>query len=167
MKKISKYFAGLLLSAMVLMSTSSAQETNPASAHSAEVNQARALLQVARKEILQDEIRFTEDEAANFWPLYEKYQATLQVVRDRYAEMLVDYINSYRAGTVTEARANRLVEDYLGIEAEILDIKKQFLGEFREILPARKAARFYQLENKMEVELQYQLSTIVPLIDPV
>ena len=161
------FLAVFLLSAMCVVGTSAAQDTAPASANNAAVSQARTLLQAGRKEILQQEIRFTDDEAAKFWPLYEQYQATLQVVRDRYAEMLVDYINSYRAGTVTEDRATRLVDDYLGIEAEILDIKKSFIGDFREILPARKAARFYQLENKMEVELQHQLSMIVPLIDPV
>lgn len=161
------FLAGLLLSLLGAAGPSAAQDAGAASANSAAVSQARSLLQAGRKEILQDEIRFTEEEAADFWPLYERYQATLQTVRDRYAEMLVDYINSYRAGTVTEARASRLVDDYLDIEADILDIKKRFVGDFREILPARKAARFYQLENKMEVDMQYQLSMIVPLIDPV
>jgi hypothetical protein len=48
-----------------------------------------------------------------------------------------------------------------------LKIKQKYLQDFREALPARKAARFYQLENKMDAELKSQLALIIPLIDPV
>ena len=88
-------------------------------------------------------------------------------VRDRFAEVLTSYSEAYRAGTVTEEQANRIVEDYLDIEGDVLRIKKDYLDDFRNVLPARKAARFYQIENKMEIELEYQLSLIVPLVDPV
>jgi hypothetical protein len=63
--------------------------------------------------------------------------------------------------------ANQVIDDYLQIQADILNIKKEYLTEFRNALPARKAARFYQLENKMDLGLESQLSMIVPLIDPV
>ena len=53
------------------------------------------------------------------------------------------------------------------IENDILKIKQKYLKGFRKALPARKAARFYQLENKMDAELKSQLALIVPLIDPV
>jgi hypothetical protein len=89
------------------------------------------------------------------------------VVNDRYADLLTNYLDAYRAGTVSEKMANKIVDDYLVIENEILQIKQKYLQDFRKALPARKAARFYQLENKMDAELQSQLALIIPLIDPV
>jgi hypothetical protein len=153
---------GLLVSGLAL-----AQESTAAANASAEVQNARALLNVAREEIINEEMRFSEDEAAAFWPVYERYRSDLQAVRDRFAEVLTSYSEAYRAGTVTEEQANRIVEDYLDIEGDVLRIKKDYLDDFRNVLPARKAARFYQIENKMEIELEYQLSLIVPLVDPV
>jgi hypothetical protein len=131
------------------------------------MQQARALLKAGREEIIREEIRFSDEESAAFWPVYERFQADLQIVRDRYAELLTAYLAAYRAGTVSEAMANQVIDDYLQIQTDILNIKKEYLADFRNALPARKAARFYQLENKMDLGLESQLSMIVPLIDPV
>ena len=128
---------------------------------------ARLLLQAGREEIIRDELRLSDEEAATFWPAYDAYQSDLMVVRNRYADLLGAYLEAYRAGTVTEEFAEQLIDDYLEMQGDILQIKKDHLENFRKALPALKAARFYQLENKMEAELEGQLALVVPLIDPV
>jgi hypothetical protein len=144
-----------------------AQESALVASASGEMNEARVLLRFGREDIVREEIRFSEDEAVAFWPLYDSYQAELLVVNDRYADLLTNYLDAYRAGVVSEEMANQIVDDYLEIENDILKIKQKYLQDFRKALPARKAARFYQLENKMDAELKSQLALIVPLIDPV
>jgi len=128
---------------------------------------ARALLQVGRIEIIKDELRFTEDEAAAFWPAYEEYQSDLMEVRNRYADLLTTYSDLYRAGTVSEEFAEKLIDDHLDIQEDLLNIKKKHLDTFRKALPTRKVTRFYQLENKIDAELAARVALVVPLIDPV
>lgn len=135
--------------------------------NNAELNQARALLKFGREDIVREEMRFSEAEADAFWPVYDRYEADLLVIRDRYAELVTGYTAAYRAGTVSEAQAEQIVDDYLDIQEQLLRVKRQYLDDFRQVLPARKAARFYQLENKMAVELEFQLAQVIPLIDPV
>ena len=144
-----------------------AQANGSVSNTASEMQQARSLLKAGREEIIREEIRLSDDESAAFWPVYERFQADLQIVRDRYAELLTAYLAAYRAGTVSEAMANQVIDDYLQIQADILNIKKEYLTEFRNALPARKAARFYQLAPPLDLGLESQLSMIVPLIDPV
>jgi hypothetical protein len=143
------------------------QGVAPESDSAASMDATRQLLQEGREDIIRDELRLTEDEAAAFWPTYQYYQRDLHPIRDRYTNLLREYIDSYRAGTVSEEFANQMVDDYLEIQTDIIDIKKKYIGDFRKALPARKATRFYQLENKMEAEVAAQLSLVVPLIDPV
>ncbi len=131
------------------------------------LSDARALLQVGRIEIIKDELRFTDDEAAAFWPVYDEYQSDLMEIRNRYADLLTTYSNSYRAGTVSEAFAEKMVDDYLDIQEDLLKIKRKYLDNFRDALPARKVTRFYQLENKIDADLEARLALVVPLIDPV
>jgi len=88
----------------------------------------------------------------------DRFQADMILVRDRYADLLTGYLTAYRAGTVSKQMA---------IQSDVLQIKRKHLKNFRKALPPRKAARFYQLENKMDPELESQLAAIVPLIDPV
>ena len=141
--------------------TDSGETTDPG------LTDARALLQVGRIEIIKDELRFTEEEAAAFWPVYEEYQSDLMDVRNRYADLLTTYSDLYRAGTVSEAFAEKLIDDYLDIQEDLLKIKRKYLDNFREVLPARKVTRFYQLENKIDADLAARVALVVPLIDPV
>lgn len=131
------------------------------------LQQARVLLKFGREDIVQEEMRFSESEAEAFWPVYDKYQADMMPVRDRYADLLTGYLTAYRAGTVSREMATQLTDDYLDIQSDVLRIKRKHLKDFRKALPPRKVARFYQLENKMDLELESQLAAIVPLIDPV
>lgn len=131
------------------------------------MHQARVLLKFGREDIVKQEMRFSESQSAAFWPVYDRYQADMLPVRDRYADLLTSYLTAYRAGTVSEQMANQITDDYLDIQSDVLKIKRKHLKDFRKALPARKAARFYQLENKMELELESQLAALVPLIDPV
>jgi len=57
------------------------------------------------------------------------------------------------------------METFFGIKQELLDIKKNYLPKFKGVLPALKVARFYQLENKIEAEIDSQLALAVPLIE--
>lgn len=157
----------LFLSVLAFGVALSQEESSQVGNDNGALNQARMLLKFGREDIVKEEMRFSEAEAAAFWPVYDRYEADLLVVRDRYAELVTGYTAAYRAGTVSEAQAEQIVEGYLEIQGQLLRIKQQYLDDFRKALPARKAARFYQLENKMAVELEYQLSQVIPLIDPV
>ena len=162
-KRILGIAAGLLL---LVAGGAAADDAGP-SGDDGDVGDARLLLQAGREEIIRDEMRLTAGEDTAFWPVYDRYQSELMKVRNRYAVLLTDYVQAYRSGTVSAEFADQLIDDFLDIQSDILKIKKKHLKDFRKILPARKAARFYQLENKMDAELEGQLSLVVPLIDPV
>ena len=57
------------------------------------------------------------------------------------------------------------MEGYLAAEAERLQVQRSYLGEFSKIRPGRTVARFYQIENKMEAVLRYDLAATIPIVD--
>ena len=132
-----------------------------------ELASARLLLQAGREEIIREEIYLTEAEAAAFWPTYRAYVTELQPLRDRRTEAIAAFLLAYGEGTVSAADAERLVDEHLGFLAAVLEVKRRHLPNFRAALPPHKAARFYQLENKLDAELEAELAVFVPLIDPV
>ena len=157
----------LIILALMLGTQALSRDSDSAATTTTGLNDARALLQMGRIEIIKEEMRFTEEEAAAFWPVYEEYQSDLTDVRNRYADLLTTYSDAYRTGTVSEEFAEQLIDDYLDIQDDLLKIKRNHLGAFRNVLPARKVTRFYQLENKIDAELEARLALVVPLIDPV
>ena len=162
MVKIRFVFAGLLLAVV----TSSTLRADERAAQDEEFGEARALLQMGREDIIRDEIRFSEEEAAAFWPAYEAYREDVMLIRNRQADLVIAYLSAHRNGAVSEEQAEELIDEGLAIKSDVLNVQKKHLQRFREVLPAWKAARFYQLENKLDAELDVQLARFVPLMDP-
>lgn len=126
--------------------------------------EARRLLQAERAEIIRDELGLTDAESAAFWPVYDKYRADINAVRDRQAEMFGRFLRARQAGAIDDEFARGLIEDHFDIKSDILKIQKRYLRQFRKVLSELKVARFYQLENKMDAKGDAQLAFFVPLV---
>jgi len=144
-----------------------AEDAGSSAVQDEEFGEARILLQMGREDIIRDEIRFSDEEDVAFWPAYDAYRGDVMLIRNRQADVVIAYLKAYRDGAVSEEQANQLIDDALAIKNDLLKVQKKHLKHFRKALPAWKAARFYQLENKLDAELDVQLARFVPLMDPV
>ncbi|MDJ0813716.1 MAG: hypothetical protein QNJ23_08300 [Woeseiaceae bacterium] len=137
----------------------------PAEAQSPDFDQARNELQAGRDQIIREELRLSAEQQAEFWPIYRAYVARLAPLRDRKAELVGRFIAAYEAGQIDEELAEWLIEENFAIKEAWLGVQREFQGGFRTVLPVQEVARFYQLENKMDAEVDAQLAQAVPLIE--
>ena len=49
------------------------------------------------------------------------------------------------------------------IEEDRARLKAQYLPKFKKVLPVKKVARFYQIENKLDTALLAELAEAIPL----
>lgn len=107
-------------------------------------------------------MELTETEAKGFWPVYEKYQNELFILRTRWAKLIDDYANSYEK--MTNETAKKLLEESLAIEDLRQKVRTTYLPEFRKVLPETKVARYYQLENKINAAINYEAARLIPFV---
>lgn len=157
----------LILLLLASCATAFAQQSESGILADQGLKEARELLQSGRKEFVAEELHLNEAEARAFWPVYDEYHAAVMVVRDRHAETLGDYLKTYQAGAVTDQYAEELIDKELEFRSDLLDVQEKYLKKFKKALPIRKVARFYQLESKMDAEIDAQLALFVPLMDAV
>ncbi len=131
-----------------------------------ELEQGRAMVREARDEIIRTELQLTEEEAAKFWPLYGTYRAETNQAMDQLGDLIAEYLRRYEAADLTNDYAEKLVSDHMQIKKDLLAIQERSLPLFYKAIPALKVARFYQLENKMNADIDIQLALAIPLIDP-
>jgi hypothetical protein len=122
----------------------------------------RAELETAKKEIVAANMNLTEPESQAFWPLFDEYQAKRRANTDRRVALIERYANSYAA--MTDVAADSLAKDWIAIEKDRAALMGEWYPKFRKILPATKAARFMQVENKLQVLIDYQLAANIPLV---
>ena len=126
-------------------------------------------MQIVREKVRADKKLFvaanmelTETEAKAFWPLYEEYQNELFLLRSRTAKLIKDYSMAFK--DMSDEKAKRLLDENIAIESLGVKLRKAYLPKFRQILPEKKAARYYQIENKVQAALYYELAREIPLV---
>jgi hypothetical protein len=137
-----------------------------ASAQQSAQNEQTVLLDTIRanrKAFVAVNLGLSDEEAKGFWPLYDKYQSELNPIQDRVVALVEDYTANYR--DLQGDKAVKLVQDYLAAEADRVQVRRSYLPEFAKVLPGRTVARFYQLENKMDAVIRYELARSIPVID--
>ena len=122
----------------------------------------REKIKTDKKLFIAENMNLTESEAKVFWPVYENYQKDLGKLVDKAVKLIDNYAANYE--TMSEEAAKELIDGYLAIEGERVTLMKSFLPKFRKVLPEKKVARYYQLENKINAVVKYELAKLIPLV---
>ena len=108
-------------------------------------------------------MQLSEVESQPFWNLYNEYQGKLYIVQNKRIALIKDFAENYES--LTDIKADQLWNSSMAYAQEILKLKKTYYKKFKKILPAGKAARFFQAENKIETMIDAQLAVEIPLIE--
>jgi hypothetical protein len=120
-------------------------------------------LKADKKLIVSKYMELTESEAKTFWPVYEDYQKDLQKFHERLGAMLKSYAAEYRSKSLTDDKAKKLLDEWIAIEQDEVKQRSAFIPKVTKALPAKKAARYLQIENEYRMLLRYDLAATVPL----
>lgn len=121
----------------------------------------RAQIQADRQALVAANLELTAEERAAFWPLYLDYRAALERLGDRRVVLLLQFAESYE--TLTDSRASELLAESLELETERAKLRSRWMKRFQKILPGTKAVRFYQVENKLDLMIESEIASQVPL----
>lgn len=115
-----------------------------------------------KKLFVAENMQLTTTEAKGFWPVYDQYQDELFLLRALTIKLINDYANAY--GKMDNDTAKSLLNEYMTIESLGLKLRQTYLPKFRECLSEVRVVRYYQIENKIDAALMYELAAKIPLI---
>ncbi len=124
----------------------------------------RSIIQTERKMIVSANMPLSEEESAAFWPVYNEFQDTMRKLNDRRTNLILDLISEF--DDLSGERAQDMVKEALSIEEKRIKLQRKFLGKFNKVLPPKKVARFFQIENRLNARISDELLSRMPLIDP-
>jgi hypothetical protein len=151
--KVLRYaviLAGLLAAAPVLAQTVTD-----------ELEAARTQIQADRKAIVAKLMDLNEAQSTAFWPVYNEYREAVRKVDDKVLTLIKDYAAQ---DSVTDAQAQKTLDQWMAARTERMGLQKTYVKKFGKVLPANKLVRYYQIENKMDAIVQYDLAANIPLV---
>ena len=152
--------SALMLAALVAFAVPAFPQEKPAN----NLEIVHEKLKADKKSIVAKYMELTESEANRFWPVYEEYQADLQKIDQRLSSLLQSYAADYRNKSLTDEKAQKLLDEWIAIENDDAKRRGSFVPKVMKALPAKKAARYLQIENEYRILLKYDLAATVPLV---
>ncbi len=92
------------------------------------------------------------------------YQIELAKLNDRIATLIDNYAAEYNSNSMTDEKAKKMISEMIAIDKAEAAMKKSFVPKLYKALPAVKAARYLQIENKIRAAVRYEIADAVPLV---
>ena len=118
-----------------------------------------------KRSVYAQNLQLTDAEGTAFWPVYEAYQKDLQQLNQRIGAMVMAYANAYNKGPVANDVAKTLLDEALAVDDAEAKLKASYAPKVLGALPATKAARYIQIENKIRAAIRYELAAGIPLVE--
>lgn len=112
-------------------------------------------------DILAKNMTLTSDQAAKFWPMYATYQKEQGVILDSQLKGIQQFIEKFDA--MDDAAAMTLVKAHFGRDTDMVKLRDKWLGEFQKVLGAKLAVRAMQIDRRVSLAQQLQLTMKIPL----
>ena len=156
----------MLLSACYLSSQTASQQPTASAPTQDTTDQDIALLRKdlrsQKKQIVAANLNLTDKEAEQFWPIFEKYTDELMAINNKKYAALKEYAQSY--DTLTDQQAEKLTRDALQVDQSVAQLRERYIPIFEKVVSPKKAAAFIQLDRRLVLLIDIQLSSSIPLV---
>jgi len=128
----------------------------------AAIDTMRLAVASARKQTVAQNMTFTDAEATKFWPVYDAYRAEIMKAQNGEWEVITAYAQNQ--AKMSDSLAQRLMGIWMNSKKQEEDVRAAYVPKFVAAIGWLKTARYYQIENKLDVMLGYARSLKIPLV---
>ena len=123
----------------------------------------RSDLRSTRKQVVAANMKLTDAEAEKFWPTYEQYISELVKINGAKYDLIKEYLQNEN---MTDEQANTLPKRWEEVDESVVQLRLKYIPIFRKVLSAKGAAMFFQLDRRVQMIIDLQLLSSLPLVKP-
>jgi Spy/CpxP family protein refolding chaperone len=122
----------------------------------------RQAVKTDRHALVAATLTLTNAEAKKFWPIYESYQRTMDLINRQRNVALEALLGQGKP--MSNLAARNLARDLMAADEAEVKAKRKMFNAVMRALPALKAARYVELETKISAIQAYDIAAAFPLI---
>jgi hypothetical protein len=119
-------------------------------------------VQAVKDDVIKHTMQLTSSEDAAFWPVYQEYSKDQRTIADKRLALITEYAQNL--DKMDDRKASSLTERLFQVEEDTQALRKQYFAKFEKALGAKRAAKFYQVDNRLTMVMNIQLASEIPLI---
>lgn len=137
-------------------------------AQTAAVNEEETVREIwgmALKDLTASVLKLNQQEADQFWPLWNAYREDKKQIVNAKWSYIADYASNYE--NMTNEKASEITYGLLRSEKSLSSLKSKYFKKISSSISSIKAAQFIQIETSIDNELRAVLTRNLPLVpDP-
>jgi len=119
-------------------------------------------LRSQRKQLVATNLSLTDTEATKFWPVYDQYVSELIAINDKKFGLIQEYADSW--GKLTNDQSLLFARNWLDMDIAIAQLRQKYVPMVAKVLDGRKTATFFQLDRRIAMMMELQVSSQMPLV---
>jgi hypothetical protein len=167
---VKKRFAviGMVLGTVWMMNGRATAQTSPPQASDTHVIKKQDLdllrqdLRSKRKQLIAANLTLTDAEATKFWPVYDQYVGELTTINDKKFALIQEYADNW--GKMTSEQSLSFIRRWLDSDIETAQLRQRYVPIVSKILDGKKSATFFQLDRRIAMMIELQVSSQMPLV---
>jgi Spy/CpxP family protein refolding chaperone len=122
----------------------------------------RTAVKADKRALVTSTLALTAAEAKKFWPLYDTYQRALDMTNRQRAVAVEQLLGLGKP--LSDLYARNLATELIAADEAEIKARRKLHNAVMKALPAKKAARYLQLEAKIRAYQAYDIASLFPLI---
>jgi hypothetical protein len=118
-------------------------------------------LRAMKMQVIGQNMSLSDMEAQKFWPIYNHYVKDLQEVNNQKYALLKQYAEMWE--TMNDEDPLIYVRHWLEADGQAQALRLKYVPVVSQVLPGRKAATFFQLDRRLNMIVDLQLFSQIPL----
>jgi len=119
-------------------------------------------LRAQKKQIVAVNLNLDAEQATKFWPVYDQYIAEQTKIYDQKYAVIKEFATSW--GTISDAQAVDLTTRALTVDAQVTQLRVKYMPNFLKVLPGKQVATFFQIDRRLQMMVDLQLMSELPLV---
>ena len=121
-------------------------------------------LRAKKMQVIGQNMPLSDAEGQKFWPIYNHYVKDLQEVNNQKYALLKQYAEMW--ATMNDEDALIYVRHWLEADGQAQALRLKYVPVVSQVLPGKKAATFFQLDRRLNMLIDLQLFSQIPLAHP-
>jgi hypothetical protein len=115
-----------------------------------------------KQKLIAENLPMTESEAIKFWAVYQKYSTELNDIDGEKFEMIHSRAQNWPSMSSDDAMI--FMRRWLELDEKAVQLRSRYLPLVREALPGKKAATFFQLDERISMMINLEIASQLPLL---
>lgn len=125
----------------------------------------RSTIKTEKKALIAEVLQLSDAESQVFWPVYNEYEEKLYEINTSYFDVIQEFADHYE--NMSDDKAKEIINKADQVKMQKAKLEKAYTKKFLKVLPPKKALRYLQASNKIDVLIDAHLAGEIPLLEDI